>query len=66
MPPRSGLSTMAARILTFRVRGVGASSSVRSQAVATSMLNRQVSGAPGSVPPRMPVASSLAASKRWA
>ena len=33
-----------------------------SQALATSMLNRQVSGASGSAPPMMPVASSFAAS----
>ena len=36
-----------------------ASSNARSHARATSMLNRQVSGASGSSPPRMPVASSF-------
>ena len=62
MPPASGLITIADRIMTFRVRGVTASSSAFSHAVATSMLKRHVSGASRSAPPRIPVASSFGAS----
>jgi len=57
---------MAERRATRRVHGTVASCRVRSHARATSMLNRQVSGAPGSDPPMMPVASSFGVSKRWA
>ena len=62
MPPRSGLIVIAERSAIFRVRGVAASSSARSHARATSMLNRQLSGADGSSSPTMPVNSSLGAS----
>jgi hypothetical protein len=48
MPPRSGLIVIAERSFTFLVTGAGVSSNAFSQAVATSMLNRQVSGASGS------------------
>jgi hypothetical protein len=60
--PESGCMRIALRIATRRVFGVGDSFSARSQSVATLMLNRQVSGALGSEPPMMPVASSLGAS----
>ena len=56
-PPRSGLIVIAERSATLRVRGVDASSSARSHAVATSMLNRHVSGASGSAPPIVPCSS---------
>ena len=62
-PPRSGLIVIAERSATLRVRGVARLvERALPGAVATSMLNRHVSGASGSPPPRMPVASSLAAS----
>ena len=53
LPSRSAASPSALH--------VGASSSARSQDVATSMLNRHVSGASGSAPPMIPVASSFGA-----
>jgi hypothetical protein len=53
---------IAERSSTVRVSGVAASSASRSQARATSMLKRHVSGTPGSSPPRTPVSSSLGAS----
>ena len=62
LPPGSGLIVIAERRTTLRVRGVVASLNARSQAAATSVLKRQVSGAPGSEPPRRPVVSSLGAS----
>ena len=62
-PPRSGLITIAERSSTFRVPGVdGLARAAASHAFATSMLKRQVSGASGSSPPMMPVASSFGAS----
>jgi hypothetical protein len=57
---------MAERISTSRVRGVAQASAAFSQAFATSMLKRHAGGSCGSLPPMMPVCSSLAASKRWA
>ena len=66
MPPRSGLIVIAERRMTLRVAGTTASSHTASQARATSMLKRHVSGTFGSDPPRMPVVSSLPASWRWA
>ena len=54
MPPASGLIVIAERIVPCGSAGVAASSSARSQALATSMLNVQVSGAPGSAPPMRP------------
>ena len=66
MPPLSGLMIIAERRRTLRVRGVSASSAACSQAFATSTLNLHVEGTPGSDPPRIPVASSFAASKRCA
>jgi hypothetical protein len=48
MPPRSGLITIAERSATLRVRGVGASASAASHALAMSMLVRQYAGASGS------------------
>ena len=65
-PPLSGLITIAVRRATFRVCGVGASSSACSQAWAMSMLNRQVSGTLASLPPIRPVRSSFGASYRCA
>jgi hypothetical protein len=65
-PPRVALITIAVRIATRRVAGVGASAIVRSQARAMSMLERQYAGTSGSDPPITPLASSFAASKRWA
>ncbi len=53
---------IADRSFTLRVPLAGASSSAFSHAVATSMLKRQVSGAPGSAPPITPDTSSLGAS----
>jgi hypothetical protein len=53
---------IAERRKTFRVPGVIDSRAARSHEVATSMLNRHVSGMPGSEPPRSPVASSFGAS----
>lgn len=60
--------TMAERRRTRRVFGFGvlASMAACSQDLATSMLKRQVSGALGSLPPRVPVNSSLGAAKVWA
>jgi hypothetical protein len=53
---------MPERNLIFLVFGTFALSNARSHAMATSMLNRHVSGTFGSEPPRMPVASSFGAS----
>ena len=53
---------IAERMSTLRVSVVAASLQVRSHAVATSILKRQVSGAFDSEPPTRPVASSLALS----
>ena len=50
------------RVLATTVGVASAGIVIALQDVATSMLNRHVSGAPGSAPPRMPVASSFAAS----
>ena len=66
MPPRSGLIVIAERSSTLRVAGTIAASQAASQSRATSTLNRHASGALFSEPPRIPVASSLPASKRWA
>ena len=64
-PPRSALIVIAERRAILRVRGVDAASSARSQAVATSMLNRHVSGTSGSAPPIVPC-SSCAGPNVWA
>src|SRR5258707_1129956 len=61
-PPRSGLIVTALLRATFRVFGVSAAKKVSSHRVATSTLNRQVSGTPFSVPPSSPVSSSIARS----
>src|SRR5260370_1297441 len=50
---------MALRRATLRVRGVGVEKKASSQALATWMEKFQVSGAPGSLPPSSPVASSM-------
>jgi len=47
-PPRSGLSVIADRSATLRVRGVTAASNSASHARATSMLNVHVEGASAS------------------
>jgi hypothetical protein len=52
---------IADRSFTFLVPRVGASSNAFSHAVATSILNRHVSGASGSAPPITPDISSLGA-----
>jgi hypothetical protein len=57
---------IAERSFTVRVCGTRAASTARSHEVATSMLKRHVSGAPGSPPPTIPVASSFGASWRCA
>jgi hypothetical protein len=63
-PPALGVITIAERMSTLRVFGVAAAFSSRSHFFTTSMLKRQVSGALGSDPPMMPVASSFGASNR--
>ena len=62
--PGSGLSVIAERSATFRVRPVCASLNASSQARATLMLNCHALGAPSSPPPRAPDLSSFGLSYR--
>jgi hypothetical protein len=60
-----GAEVMALRRATLRVRGVRVEKKASSQALATWMEKFQVSGAPGSLPPSSPVASSMGRSREW-